>query len=144
MKDALLITFMASVGKKAMVILLGLLIEGPNLEKDLKVEESQELSVIGLDMGKTKCTLPLVPDRQMAVGGVRPGTVGMKPERGPSTPGPGFHGLTLPPSQTVHNESWRRQATAGVMHRDWSPLKQPAFSKDPRRYLLSLLSLKYL
>lgn len=69
MKDALLITFMASVGKKAMVILLGLLIEDPNLEKDLKVEESQELSVIGLDMGKTKCTLPLVPDRQMAESG---------------------------------------------------------------------------
>lgn len=66
MKDALLITFMASVGKKAMVILLGLLIEDPNLEQDLKVEESQELSVIGLDMGKTKPTLPLVPDRQMA------------------------------------------------------------------------------
>lgn len=43
MKNALLLTFMASVGKKgtelnkALVILLVLLIEDPNLEQELKV-----------------------------------------------------------------------------------------------------------
>lgn len=72
----------------------------------------------------------------------------MRPQRGPihCTPGqlgPGLHGLTLPFTNSSQQEL-AEQAAAGVMHRDWSPLKQPAFIENPRHYLLSLLSLKYL
>lgn len=54
--------------------------------------------------------------------GGRPGMGALGPERGPA-PHSGaawawFHGLTLPPSQTVHSRSRRRQAAAGGMHRD--------------------------
>ena len=65
--------------------------------------------------------------------------------KGPSTPHSGTAWVPQhdpAPSQTVHNRSPRRQAAAGVMHRDQSPLKQPAFIEDLRHYLLSLLSLK--
>lgn len=67
---------------------------------------------------------------------------GTRPQRGPiNTVLLGSLGL---PFTNSSQEEPAEQAAAGVMHRDWSPLKQPAFIQNPRHYLLSLLSVKYL